>query len=172
MITSLNSDCSIITFNSDGLLQPEGTTIDSIALKYRSNCSSTETEVDLTDLIEDVADGALSVSSAIFYSDETKDVYCDGIYYFQLDIVYTNGDGTFQISDSACQLIDCTLKCKVLEYYTSTKDKNVWYYYTALTLGNSCDSCYCTEMCSLYTELKLLLNDNSINIDTSGCGCS
>ena len=98
------------------------------------------------------------------------------MYYFELEITYNLTVGEtitrYRVNDGACQLIDCQLKCKVLEYFIATKDKKAYYQYYALQQGNDCDSCYCTEMCSLYTELKNLLNDNSISLTSDGCGCT
>ena len=173
MIATLNSDCSTLTLYSEALVAASGKTFTSLALKSRSNCSLTETSISLTTLISSIANKQISIPATTFYNDITKTTYCDGVYYFELEIVYITGElGSFQVNDGACKAIDCTLKCKVLEYYLKTKDRKAYYQYYALQQGNDCDSCYCTEMCSLYTELKNLLNDNSISVDSTGCGCS
>lgn len=172
MIASLNSDCSILTLTADALIAEDGKTIDSLVLKSRLNCSLTESEVDISSLIEEITDSQISIPATTFYNNEDSIVYCDGVFYFKLEITYTNETDTYLVEDSACTIIDCELKCKVLDYYTSTKDKKAWYYYYALLQSNDCDTCYCTETCSLYTELKLLINDNSIPSTTSGCGCT
>lgn len=173
MIATLNSDCSTLTLNAEALVTASGKTFDSLVLRSRLNCSSTESSVDISSLIGSIANSQISIPATQFYADETKTQYCDSVYYFQLDITYTTGSGTFLVQDSACRLIDCQLKCDVLSYYTKTKDKLAWFYYYAILQGNDCDSCYCTESCSLYTELKLLLNANtSVTNSDSGCGCS
>lgn len=174
MIATLNSDCSTLTLNSDALLEVSGKTFTSLLLKSRSNCSSTETSLNISSLIPEIENNEVSIPATAFYSDASKTNYCDGIYYFELEITYLIEETgqAFQVNDGACKLVDCDLKCKVLEYYIETKDKKAYYQYYALQQGNDCDSCYCTEMCSLYTELKTLLNDNDISIGSNGCGCS
>ena len=176
MIATLNSDCSTLTLYSEALVTAVGKSFSTLVLKSRLNCSLTETSVTLTSLIGSISNKTISIPATTFYNDSSKTKFCDGVYYFELEVVY-NLDvlGTitaYQVDDGACKLIDCDLKCKVLEYYTATKDKTAYYEYYALQQGNDCDSCYCTEMCSLYTELKNLLNDNSISTSSSGCGCS
>lgn len=172
MTVTINSDCSIITFASAALTEVVGKTITGLTLRSKLNCSSTESELVLDDLIDSVTNGQLEVPAETFYNDENKIIYCDGVYYFQLDTQYTQDDEEFLMEDSACTLVSCDLICKIQDYWVSTKDKKVWYYYYALVQGSDCDSCYCTNMCSMYTDLKLLLNDNNISTDTSGCGCS
>lgn len=171
MIASLNSDCSVLTLAND-LFANETVTIDSVMLRSRLNCSLTESTVDVSSLIESISNGQISIPATVFYNASTSTTYCDGIYYFQLDIEYTQSSNTYLATSSQCILIDCDLKCKVLDYYTKTKDSLAWQYYYALTIGGDCDSCYCTEMCSLYTELKLLINDNHTTSQSAGCGCS
>lgn len=174
MIATLNSDCSILTLNSEALVEASGKSFTSLVLKSRLNCSLTETSVDVSSLIGSISDKEISIPATTFYNDATKTIYCDGVYYFELQTTFYSASigENFQINDSSCTLIDCTLKCKVLEYYIATKDKKVYYQYYALQQGGDCDSCYCTEMCSLYTELKNLINDSNISNTTSGCGCS
>lgn len=176
MIATLNSDCSILTLTSEALATSGVKSFVSLVLKTRQNCSLTETSVTVTSLIGSISNKQISIPATLFYNDSTKTKYCDGIYYFELNITYditsTFPAVRYLVKDSACQLIDCTLKCDVLKYYTDTKDRKVYYQYFALKQGNDCDSCYCTEMCSIYTELKNLLNDNNISNTDSGCGCS
>ena len=176
MIATLNSDCSTITLYSEALVAASGKTFVSLVLKSRLNCSLTETSVTLTSLIGSISNKTITIPATTFYNDLTKTTFCDGVYYFELEITYNLTVGEtitrYRVNDGACQLIDCQLKCKVLEYFIATKDKKAYYQYYALQQGNDCDSCYCTEMCSLYTELKNLLNDNSISLTSDGCGCT
>jgi hypothetical protein len=175
MIATLNSDCSSLTLYSEALVAASGKTFVSLTLKSRLNCSLTETSVTVTSLIGSITNKTITIPSTTFYNDATKTTYCDGVYYFELEIVYDISSGgvtRYQVDDGACKLIDCALKCAVLEYYLECKDRKAYYQYYALQQGNDCDSCYCTEMCSLYTELKNLLNDSNISVNSSGCGCS
>ena len=172
MIATINDDCTILTLSADALLAVSGKTIDSLMLKSRLNCSSTESSVDVSSLIGSIVDNQIEIPATLFYGDDTKTTYCDGIYYFNLNTYYYTEADSYLVEDSACVLIGCELKCKVLDYYIETKDRKVWYLYYALIIGSQCDSCYCTEMCSLYSELKILLNDNNISYTADGCGCS
>lgn len=172
MTATLNSDCSILTLNLPSLVLADGKTFNSLTLKSRSNCSLTETSLDVSILIASIADNQILVPSTLFYTDETKTTYCDGVFYFKLEVNYTIEDVVYLAEDSACMTSVCQLRCKVNDYYFTTKDKKAHYLYYALLLGNDCDSCYCTKMCSYYTDLKLLLNDNSASSTDSGCGCS
>lgn len=173
MIATLNSDCSILTLTSEALVAALGKSFNSLVLKSRLNCSLTETSVDVSSLIGSISNKQVSIPATKFYNDSTKTTYCDGVYYFEFHITYTLSSGNqYRVEDSACKVIDCTLKCKVLDYFIKTKDKKAYYIYYALQQSNDCDSCYCTESCSLYTELKNLLNDSNISSDSSGCGCS
>lgn len=172
MIATLNSDCSIITLKSDYLSTAVDKTFDSIVLKSRINCSLTESTVDVSSLIHTIDNNEISIPATYLFDNGAETVYCDGVYYFQLEITYTFHGDVYMAMESVCKLVDCSLKCKVLTYYTSTKNKDAWYYYYALVQGGSCDSCYCTEMCSLYQELKLLINDSTNTNTTTGCGCA
>lgn len=173
MLAVQNTDCSMLTLTAEALSLADGKTFDSLVLRSKLNCSSTESSVDVSSLIDSIADNSIVVPATLFYSDENKDTFCDGVYYFQLDITYTTGSGVYLVEDSACILIDCSIKCDIIDAYTKTKDKSIWYLYTAITYGNSCDSCSCVEMCSLYTELKnLIYGDTYITNTDTGCGCS
>lgn len=174
MIATLNSDCSIVTLTSEALVASGVKTFTNLVLNTKLNCSATVTTVDLSSLIGSITDSKIEVPATTFYNDLTKTVFCDGVYYFELEITYdiSSPAATYLVKDSACTFIDCSTKCKVLDYYIKQQDKKVYYLYYALNQGGSCDSCSCTEMCSLYTELTTLINDNSISNSDSGCGCS
>ena len=172
MIASLNSDCSVLTLSTESLITSELKTFTSLKLKSRLNCSLTETSVDISSLIDSINNSQISIPASLFYNDVNKTKYCDGIYYFQLEVEYTQSSVGYLVTDSKCQLIDCDLRCKLINYFQSSKDRTIWHYYNALVVGSNCDTCFCTEMCSLYNEIKILLNDNSVVNSTSGCGCT
>jgi len=176
MIASLNSDCSILTLTSEALLISGVKLFTSLVLKTKRNCSTTQTSVVVSSLIGSISNNQILIPATLFYNDATKTKYCDDVYNFELEIAYDITSPLpvipVSVTDSACIIIDCVLKCSVVKYFTTTKDKTAMYQYYALLQGNDCDSCTCIEMCSLYTELKKLLNDNNITSSTSGCGCS
>lgn len=170
MIATLNNDCSILTLNADALVSASGKTFDSLTLITKLNCSTVESSVDISSLIGSIANSSISIPSTLYYGDETKTTYCDGIYNFELQVVYTTGLGTFLVKNILCTLIGCTLKCKVLDYYIKTEDKNIYYKYFALL--QNCDSCSCAKMCALYNEITSVLNDDNTVTTNTGCGCS
>ena len=178
MIATLNSDCSLLTLDVPALASATGKTFDSLVLKSRLNCSSTESSVIVSSLIGSIVNNKIIIPATLFYGDVTKTTYCDGIYYLQLDVTYTYATGqpvhagTYLVEDPTCIAVVCALKCRIQEYYMKTKDKLVWYQYYALLQGGDCDACTCADSCILYNELNLLLNDNSIVYTDNGCGCS
>lgn len=179
MIATLNSDCSTVTLYSEALVTTAGKTFTGLTLKSKLNCSSTETSVNLNSLLGSISNKTITVPATLFYGDSSKTTFCDGVYYFKLEISYNITSLTvdaFRVDDSACKLVDCALKCDLLKYYLDCKDSSLYYWHYALTQGSSCDSCTCTEMCTLYTELKNKLygySGNSNIVDSSsGCGCS
>jgi len=172
MIATINSDCSILTLQSDALIEAPGKTITGLTLKSSTNCSSTESELNITSLIGSITNEQVLISASLFYDNETSTSFCDAVYHYTLSVTYDISGTEYLIEDSACLLIGCDLKCKVLEYWNNTKDNKAWFLYYALLQGNDCDSCNCTDMCLMYTDLKLLINDNSISSNSGGCGCS
>lgn len=178
MIATLNSDCSILTLEVEALASAAGKTFDSLVLKSRLNCSLTESSVTVSSLIGSIVNKKISIPATLFYGDVTKTKYCDGVYYFQLDVTYTYATGqpvhagTYLVEDPTCIAVICNLTCRVQEYYIKTKDKSVWYEYYALLQGGACDLCNCADTCASYNELNILLNDNNIVNSDSGCGCS
>ena len=172
MTVTCNSDCSTLTFSSEYLEEAAGKTIDSIKLRSRLNCSSAESTLDLSSLIPDVLNGSFNLSAEIFYNDETKTIFCDGVYYLALDIEYTVDSDSFLAKESNCKFVGCNINCKLQDYFEKTRDSKPFFYHYALTQANACDACYCTQMCVYYDELKHILNDYGNTASTSGCGCS
>jgi len=172
MTITLNSDGSILTFTSTLLSSSEAKTITGLELKTKLNCSSTPTTVDLEDLIPDIENSSIDVSSIIYYDDEEKTTYCDGIYYFELKVTYNiEGDAIeeFVGTESKCFFVDTVIKCDVLTYYVNTKDTTAAFYYNALKYGGDCDACNCAELCSLYSELKTLIGNGNSSSTDDGC---
>ncbi len=175
MTITLNSDGSILTFTSTLLSSSEVKTITGLKLKTKLNCSSTSTTIDLDDLIPDVANSSFDLSSIVYYDDVTKTTYCDGVYYFEIEVTYNiSGEAIEEFigKESGCKFIDTAIKCDLLTYYSTTKDMTALFYYNALAVGSICDSCNCAELCSLYSELKTLLGNANIGSTDSDCGCN
>lgn len=184
MTISVNSDCSLFTFVADYLdnvVSPDPETeagMVSLTLRYKTNCASgSTTTVDATDEIENITDNTLSLTPAFIYSSE-QDVFCDGVYYLELETVYNVVEGLelrqYTKTDSACVFVDCDLKCKIIDAYAETKDANLLLLYDAIKYGIGCDSCNCSTACEFYTELKCLINEAipSTTTTTNGCGCN
>lgn len=164
--------CENLTIKSS-IFTGEGKNITSIVLRTKLNCSSTQTSVVLTSLENNIDGDTLVVPATSYYNDVNKTVYCDGVYNFTLVVTYTQfeEEALFSTSDTACVFIDCDTKCKVMDNYVSTKNAKIIHYYYALVNSADCDVCNCTDMCSLYTEIKTLLNDNT-STASDDCGCS
>ncbi len=164
--------CENLTIKSS-ILTGEGKNIASIVLRTKLNCSSTQTSVVLTSLEDDIVEDTLVIPATAYYNDASKTTYCDGVYNFSLAVTYTEfeDEAIFQATDTACVFIDCDTKCKVMDHYTLTRNTKIIHYYYALVNSADCDVCNCTDMCSLYTEIKTLLNDNS-STTSDDCGCS
>jgi len=169
MTITLNSDGSILTFTSTLLSSSEGKTITGLELKTKLNCSSTPTTVDLEDLIPDIENSSVNLSSVVYYDDITKTTYCDGIYYFELKVTYNNGEIEYEGTESKCFFVDTVIKCDLLTYYINTKDETAAFYYNALKYGGDCDACNCAELCSLYSELKTLIGNGNSSSTDDGC---
>ena len=75
MIATINNDCTILTLSADALLEVSGKTIDSLMLKSRLNCSSTESSVDVSSLIGSIVDNQIEIPATLFYGDDTKTTY-------------------------------------------------------------------------------------------------
>lgn len=168
----VTSSCNNLTFKSS-VLTGEGKNITAIVLKTKLNCSSTQSSVILTSLKNSVEGDELIVPATAYYNDANKTTYCDGIYNFSLVVTYTLGETEtlYSATDTSCVFIDCETKCKVMDNYALVKNPKILYFYYALVNSADCDVCNCTNMCSLYTEIKMLLNDNS-STPSDDCGCS
>jgi len=172
MTITLNSDGSILTFTSTLLSSSEIKTITGLKLKTKLNCSSTSTTIVLDDLIPDIENSSFDLSSIIYYDDETKTTYCDGIYYFEIEVTYNiAGEAIEEFigKESGCKFIDTVIKCDVLNYYSTTKDVTALFHYNALKYGGDCDACNCAELCSLYSELKTLIGNADNSSTDNGC---
>ncbi len=168
----IKTSCENLTIKSELLDISEGKVITEIVLKSKLNCSLTQSSVTLTSLKDTIVVDTLIIPATSFYNDVTKTVYCDGVYNFELSVTYQNGetDVLYKGIETKCVFVDCLTKCKVTQKYESSQNRNIIYYYFALITSNDCDNCTCTDLCSIYNELKLLLNDT--NTTSEGCGCS
>ena len=171
------TNCSTIVLNTT---EVTGLTVDDLVglqLTHKFNCGSSAV-LDLTDSMDTIVtsddDGTyFTLTAAQYYDDETVEKFCEGIYYFQVTLMYSVDSTSYDYNGSICTLLDCEnyIKCKVKDYLIDTMDARPLYMLDAIELANECDTCTCTNMCSMYNDLLATIN---LNIDgtTSGCGCS
>lgn len=57
-----------------------------------------------------------------------------------------------------CTLIDCNIKCRVLDFVSQNLDSPVGIYYETLKYINSCATCSCETGCKLWEEIKKILD--------------
>lgn len=167
---TVTPSCANLTIQSSALSNTGGKVITSIVLKSKLNCSLTQTSVILNSLIGSVSNNTIVIPATTYYNNILKTIYCDGVYNFELVVGYTLSSAQYISTDTSCVFIDCETKCQVIKNYQETKDPKIIYYYYALTAASDCDNCTCTDMCSLYSEIKTLLNGTT-SITNNNCGC-
>ena len=91
----------------------------------------------------------------------------DGVY--SVVITKTLDDLSEITTEKECIVIDCELKCCVIDYLADNPSSDIMLYYTALTWAPNCGNCLCDEACTLY---NLILDKLDENGSTTQCGCS
>jgi hypothetical protein len=89
-----------------------------------------------------------------------------GIYTVTIKQISQNVGGA-TVTD--CGLIDCDLKCRVVDYIATNLESPVAIYYETLKYINDCTDCSCASGCLILAEIEAILN----NTKTTPCGnCS
>lgn len=165
MTVTINADCTAITFTTTNL--SGSANITALEVTSSKNCS-TSTVVNITSQINTISNNSITLTAAQMLNNSTITKFCDGVYYLQLKITKFLENTTFEYTESECFLVNCNLKCKMIDVYLSDKtNTKVIYLYDALVYGTSCDECDCSAMCTIYNEL---LNQIGTN-DSTDCGC-
>lgn len=177
-MTFSNPDCGTIVFYTTTLQNIDPGLIGEIYLTRKFNCGSSSS-VDLIDyklqVVTSDADGTtFTITAPQYYSNDDSIKFCEGIYYFYLYVQYAIEGGTATWTDTYCAFIDCEniIKCQTNDYVLATKDVRPYYMLDALTYSMDCDTCDCSNMCSMYNDLLATINISTTNDTTSGCGCS
>lgn len=90
------------------------------------------------------------------YDITSVEPFVDSVYSFHLKITTSVGN---IVEESTCYFVGEDLKCDILEAYR-LKDIEKVLYYQALVASNSCISCSCSDLCSLYTNLTTTTCDD------------
>jgi len=170
-------DCGTIILTTTSITNINPADTVELTLTRKFNCGS-ESTVDFTadagTIVTSDADGTyFTITAADYYEDVDATKYCEGIYYLEISFTVTIEGQSTTLQDSICVFMDCEniIKCKVKDYYLTSKDYRPFYLLDALEYGVDCDVCECDNMCSVYNDLLATLN-LSVNGTTSTCGCS
>lgn len=153
MTYTINSDCNIITLDSDYLIP----TNQVVNLFWSINCGSTLSKI------------SISPSASMIQLDPSDlgggDTFVDGVYYFKISITDEDG-GT--VEESLCKFVNCASSCLMLPVYKQTDSAAMikQLAFEALLASSNCTSCSCTDLCSLYNNTGLT------TIDNDDCGCN
>lgn len=158
MTLTIANDCSTATITSTYLDSQN----QSVVVNMTLNCK-TEYSAEI-----DVDDTTIIVTPEDFGIDNEK--FVDSVYYFK--VVVTQEDGT-KVEEGLCTFINCSSNCDMLTTFKEVVGGNKnsiikALSYHALILAQSCGSCACEDLCTLYNATTL---DNCDTHD-SGCGCS
>lgn len=163
MTITVNSDCTSI--------QLESTLIDAYVGDPTIELNVTFTDCDGTEYTYDIV--ALDVTSGTpNYATITPDLiisatateFDDGVY----NVVITSDDAGTITTETQCALVDCSLECLVFDFQSENLTSNIFQYYQALLLGETCDNCNCSGMCALYNKILDILDSTD---STNDCGC-
>jgi len=133
-----------------------------LTITIKKNCTDL-IEIEMTELLYSVPNsGVLLLPADLGLTDAIP----TGIYTITLTEI-TDGVGGSTTTD--CALIDCDLKCRVLEYLAENLTSPVGIYYETLKYLNTCSHCTCANGCILLAEIEAILT----NTKTTPCGnCS
>ena len=100
------------------------------------------------------------------------DYLSDGIYGITLRVVKQNGD---IVTETMCKLMDCVSSCTLVESFKSLAICSECLLqalaFNALKVAESCTSCDCETMCTLYnTVYQKDCKTQTTNV--TSCGCS
>lgn len=91
----------------------------------------------------------------------------DGVYYIK--ITKTPNDLSSITTEKSCVLVDCDLKCCIIDFLADNTDSNIMDLYLALTWLPNCGDCMCDEGCTLFNLIQDKLTEDG---NTTKCGCS
>lgn len=134
-----------------------------LTIAIKRNCTDL-VEIEMTGPLYSVPnDGVLLTPEQLGLS---TDLVSTGIYTVTITSLVQDVGGQ---TSTDCVLIDCDLKCRVLEYLAENLDSPVGIYYETLKYLNVCTKCTCESGCLLLAEIESILN----NTKTTPCGnCS
>lgn len=158
MTLTLNEDCTEVLIASDYQSGDNQT----VTLTVTANCGTayTDIDIDVNEVDYTLLPGALVDAAESFVT---------GVYTIQLVTVQQDGS---TVTELKCLLIDCVLNCTMLETFLDLEgnDENMIkaLSYHALTAIADCDTCSCSDWCTLYNTAT----DQACVEDAQPCGCS
>ena len=150
-----------ITIQSTWLDDLTGVT--SLALTSKINCCDPEYSMAIA--LVDVALGAFTIDGANFYG---VDELADGIYSFELSILYSNGSVRRL---KACMFVDEVTKCKVAEFVKDTADLEREMDYFILKQADEC-ACECSSFCTILERVWKKLGVIECDICNESVNCT
>lgn len=162
MTITKNTDCTEIYITQSLFAGYENSTNDvtAVTLYYTVN-DGDEQSFEVADT--DIVDGILTLDIEFF--GQSGEALLDGIYCFRLFI--EENDGDTETTEYGNILVDCSLLCTLAEYTWNNPEKMLYAKYEAIKYYQQCNSCDCSTVYSLYTDLMSDL-DITLNHD---CGC-
>ena len=153
MTYAINSDCSIITLNSDYL----SVSNQLVNLFWDKNCSGTVGKISVN-----TSASLIQVDPADLGEGAT---FSDGVYYFKISV--TQEDGSI-VEESLCKFVNCNSSCLMLPVYKLTDMESLrkQISFEGLLAANDCVKCSCADFCTLYSNTGLT------TIDNNDCGCN
>lgn len=166
--TTGNTLCSSLTISStllDDWVANQGTK--TLTVAFRSHCDATlySKVIEIADISGDGA--ATPYSFNLVPADyETTNILPQGVHTIKLTLTVTSTSS--KTNETGCKIVACDLECQVRDFQAANLDSNIWMWYNALTIGESCDQCSCEESCSIWDHIQEMLN----NTVTNDCGCN
>ena len=153
MTYTINSDCSIISLDSD-YLSPSN---QSVNLFWDKNCSGTVGKISVNTVASLIQVDPADLGEGATFS--------DGVYYFKISVIQEDGS---IVEESLCKFVNCNSSCLMLPVYKLTDSTSLLKQlaFEALLAANSCSTCSCSDFCTLYTATGLT------TIDNDDCGCN
>jgi len=132
-----------------------------LQFRLRVGCGNTLSSIPV--LASTVTSNKFQLTLSNVFPTNTPTRFPDGVYYSEIQFDYPSDGDIVNKDGNNCMLIDYDLKCN----FESLTDKQKQLY-LALKYANECDSCQCTSLCEVYSNL---ITTNTTT-DDNPCGCN
>jgi len=158
MITIDHNSCSQLDIRSDVVNYNEfNITIDKITVKATYNCC----EPPIEKVLSGVQEGKITLLPSDF---EMTDGLQDGVYTVTVKTEYSNQT---IVTETACVLVDCDLKCHIVEKVAKDPFTDAHLTYYIIKEGAENCECSCEDMCELYRQLLTELGKSTDGLCTN-----